>query len=59
MLMNLKRCAACGKKFNLGEEVILACGPWDGPAQWIHPEDAALDPQSGTYVARQCVDAGS
>jgi hypothetical protein len=53
MLMHLKTCAACGRKFNLGEPVVLACGQWDGPPRWIHAEEAVWNPQTGIYVDRQ------
>ena len=52
MLMRLKNCAACGRKFNLGEPVVLACGAWDGPPEWIHEEETVFDPQTATYVVQ-------
>lgn len=58
MLMNLKTCAACGRKFNLGEPVVLACGAWGGAPKWIHEEEAVFDRQTGTYVERECFEAG-
>ena len=50
--MRLKNCAACGRKFNLGEPVVLACGAWDGPPEWIHEEETVFDPQTATYVVQ-------
>jgi hypothetical protein len=49
MLMRLKTCTACGRKFNLGEPVVLACGGWEG-ARWIHEEEAVFDQQCGMFV---------
>ena len=54
MLMNLKRCAACGRSFNLGETVVLACGAWENPPKWIHEEDALFDANTETYIERKC-----
>lgn len=55
MLMRLKTCAVCGRPFTLGEPVVLACGPWEGPMAWIHEAEAVADPQTGMYNARVCV----
>jgi len=57
LLMRLKSCEACKSSFNLGEPVVLACGAWEGPAKWIHEEDAVFDPKSNTYVERKCFKA--
>ena len=27
--LNAEGCAACGRKFTLGETVVLACGAWE------------------------------
>jgi hypothetical protein len=57
MLMQLKVCEGCGRKFNLGERVVLACGAWEGPPQWIHEDDTVFDAQSNRYVERKCFEA--
>lgn len=33
--LNAEGCLACGKKFSLGEEVVLALGKWQG-LKYIH-----------------------
>jgi hypothetical protein len=58
MLMNLKTCTACGRRFNLGEPVVLAYGAWEGPPKWIHEEEAVFDRQKNAYVERECFEAG-
>lgn len=55
MLMQQRACAACGQTFALGESVVLACGAWEGPPQWIHESDAAYDRQTSTCVELRCV----
>ena len=32
---NAEGCGACGRKFTLGETVVLACGFWEG-VKYIH-----------------------
>lgn len=50
---NAKGCEACHQKFNLGDTVVLACGPWsDGCARLIHERDAVFNPKTGTYFER-------
>jgi hypothetical protein len=56
-LMQLKRCAACGHPFNLGDTVVLACGGWEGPPKWIHEKEAVFDEKIGSYVERKCLKA--
>jgi len=53
-LMTLITCAACGRHFNLGEPVVLACGAWEGPPTWIHEEEAVFDPNIPGYVELSC-----
>jgi hypothetical protein len=57
MLMRLKRCPACGKPFNLGDPVVLACGAWEGPPKLIHENEAVFDEQAAQYVERRCFEA--
>lgn len=56
MLMRLRICPACNRKFNLGEPVVRACGVGLDPAQWVHEDDAVFDPDTGTYVVRSCAE---
>jgi hypothetical protein len=58
MLMKLKTCPACGRKFNLGEQVVPACGAWEGPPKLIHREEAVFDEQRNGYVERKCYESG-
>ena len=56
-LMTLKQCTACGKPFNLGDPVVLACGAWEGPPKLIHENEAVFDPNISGYVERKCHEA--
>lgn len=56
MLMDIKTCASCGRKFNLGEPVVLAVGTWGGPPRWIHQEDAVFDRERQSYIERKCLE---
>jgi hypothetical protein len=56
--LNEEGCAACGRKFTLGETVVLACGAWEGGPRYIHDEEAVFDKTSSTYVERRCYEAG-
>lgn len=52
-LIQLKACAACGRPFNLGDPVVLACGSWEGPPQLIHENEAVYDQDAAVYVERK------
>ncbi len=56
--LNTEGCPACGRKFTLGEEVVAACGAWEGGAKVIHENEAVWDSQSRSYVERKCYAAG-
>jgi hypothetical protein len=56
--LNAEGCPACGRKFTLGEEVVAACGAWEGGAKMIHENEAVWDSQSLSYVERKCYAAG-
>ena len=56
-LMQFKNCAACGKPFNLGDPVVLACGAWEGPPKLIHENEAVYDTKASGYVERNCFEA--
>ena len=50
---NAKGCEACNQKFNLGDTVVLACGPWpDGCARLIHETEAVFDSKTRTWYER-------
>ncbi|MBW1960765.1 MAG: hypothetical protein JRJ04_04840 [Deltaproteobacteria bacterium] len=56
--LNEEGCAACGRKFQLGETVVLACGAWEGPPKYIHESEAVFDSKTSMYVERRCYEAG-
>ncbi|NVM57947.1 MAG: hypothetical protein HWN51_07505 [Desulfobacterales bacterium] len=49
--LNAEGCLACGKKFSLGEEVVLARGKWEG-FKYIHENEARLDKKTNTHYER-------
>ena len=55
---NAEGCPACGRKFNLGDPVVLACGSWEGGPRYIHENEAVFDPASGSYMERGCYESG-
>ena len=50
---NAQGCPACGKKFNLGDTVVVACGTWEG-GKIIHESEAVFDQRISTYIDRKC-----
>ena len=50
--LNPKGCPACGRKFELGEPVVLACGNWEGEC-YIHQDEAVLDRKTNAYYERK------
>jgi hypothetical protein len=52
--LNAEGCAACGRKFTLGETVVLACGAWDGGVRYIHENEAVWDPRTSAFIERRC-----
>jgi hypothetical protein len=55
--LNAEGCPACGRKFNLGDPVVRACGAWEGGPRLIHENEAVFDAGSGGYVEKRCHDA--
>ena len=55
--LNQEGCPGCGRKFTLGEPVVMACGAWDGPPKYIHENEAVFDTQSKTYFERRCYES--
>jgi hypothetical protein len=45
-------CLACGQKFNLGDEVVLARGKWDG-FKYIHENEAVFDKNHNAHYERR------
>jgi hypothetical protein len=52
--LNDEGCPACGRKFTLGEPVVLACGAWEGEPKLIHENEAIFDGVTATYFERRC-----
>ena len=52
--LNEEGCPACGRKFSLGEPVVIACGAWDGPPKYIHENEAIFDKNTESYFERRC-----
>lgn len=55
--LNADGCAACGRKFNLGDPVVMACGAWEGSPRWIHESEAVFDRETNGWIERRCFDA--
>ena len=55
--LNTEGCAACGRKFTLGETVVRACGAWEGPPKLIHEKEAVWDETSATFFERRCFES--
>ena len=55
--LNTEGCAACGRKFTLGETVVRACGAWEGPPKLIHEKEAVWDEASATFFERRCFES--
>ena len=55
--LNAEGCAACGRKFTLGETVVKACGAWEGPPKLIHQNEAVWDATSATFFERRCYES--
>jgi hypothetical protein len=50
--LNAEGCLACGHKFNLGDEVVLARGRWEG-FKYIHAGEAFLDKKTDCHYDRK------
>ena len=55
--LNAEGCAACGRKFALGETVVRACGAWEGPPKLIHENEAVWDVSSASFMERRCYES--
>jgi hypothetical protein len=49
--LNAEGCLACGKKFSLGEEVVLARGKWQG-YKYIHKNEAVFNKEADRHEER-------
>jgi hypothetical protein len=45
-------CLACGHRFSLGDEVVLARGKWQG-FKYIHINEAVFDKATDTHYERR------
>ena len=52
--LNSEGCAACGRKFTLGETVVKACGAWEGDPKFIHENEAIWDTATSGFFERRC-----
>jgi len=50
--LNPEGCPVCGKNFELGEPVVLACGTWDGE-RYIHEDEAVYDKTTSAYYEKR------
>jgi hypothetical protein len=50
--LNAEGCLACGRKFSLGDEVVLARGKWTG-FKYIHKNEAVFDKHSNEHYERR------
>jgi hypothetical protein len=50
--LNPEGCPACGKNFELGEPVVLACGKWEGK-RYIHEDEALFDKKTSSYFEKR------
>jgi len=49
--LNPGGCPACGKTFELGEPVVLACGKWEGK-RYVHEDEAVFDKKTSSYYEK-------
>ena len=49
---NAHGCPACGRKFNLGDTAVLACGAWGAGLRYIHENEAVQDAKTSQYFER-------
>ena len=55
--LNSEGCVSCGRKFNLGEIVVKACGAWEGEPKFIHESEAVWDSTTARFVERRCYES--
>ena len=56
-LLNSEGCAACRRKFTLGETVVMACGSWEG-ARYVHESEAVWDSGASLFLLRRNMPPG-
>jgi hypothetical protein len=50
--LNAEGCLACGQKFNLGDQAVLARGNWQG-FKFIHEHEAVWDGRTQAHYERR------
>ncbi len=50
-------CASCGKRFEMGESAVMACGAWGDVQKLVHENEAVFDEKQGQYVEKRCYEA--
>ena len=50
--LNAEGCLACGRKFSLGDPVVLARGKWQG-FKYIHENEAIFDKKTDSHYDRK------
>ena len=51
---NASGCAACNRKFTLGEKAVFACGFWEGGQRLIHESEGVFDAAAGQWIEAAC-----
>jgi hypothetical protein len=51
--LNEEGCPACGKKFSLGDPVVLTCGPWSEGPKYVHVDEAVFDEKKNCYFEKK------
>ena len=54
--LGAEACPACGRKFELGEAVVLASGNWEGQ-KYIHEDEATFYKDTNSYYERRHYEA--
>ena len=52
--LNAEGCPSCGRKFTLGDPVVMACGAWNGGPKYVHENEAVFDASTDSYIERRC-----
>ena len=55
--LNARGCPACGRKFSLGDPVVMACGHWEDGSRYIHENEAVYERSSACWFERGFYDA--
>ncbi len=50
------KCPACGRPFEMGDSVVLACGGWGDELRYVHEREATFDQARSAYVESSCAE---